>query len=98
MTIPDTKKIIAVITAAYPAHYKGFNQSMIENLVAVWHEAFKEGDYEAVSTGLKRFIKVDDSGFPPVPGQIRKKMPSKYEYMLEEIMRLEEHNLKRLSG
>lgn len=98
MTIRETQKIIAVITATFPGYYKSFTAEMLDSLVKSWFVLLKNYDYESASTGLERFLKSDKTGFPPSPGQIIAKMPSKYEGYLKEIMELEEHNRKRLSG
>ena len=98
MTIVEVKKLIAVVTATYPGHYKSFTSDMMQNLVLSWGEIFKDYDYIRASEGLRRFIKSDTNGFPPVPGQIIDKMPSRYEEMLNETLKIDQHNLKRLSG
>ena len=98
MTIKDTKKIIAVITATYPGYYRTFSQEMLDNLVRAWFALFKEYDYEDANTGLQRFMKSDNTGFPPSPGQVIAKIPSKYEKFLEEAIKIDQHNLRRRPG
>ena len=98
MTPNEIKKLIAVVTATYPTFYRSFDADMSRNLVGAWYSALKEYEYKDASIALQRFIKSDKTGFPPSPGQVIAKMPSKYEHMLKEIMEIEEHNRKRLQG
>ena len=98
MTFNEVQKLIAVVTATYPTFYKSFDAEKGKALVGAWNSALKDYDYKDASVGLKRFIQSDKNGYPPSPGQVIAKMPSKYEHMREEIMGIEEHNLKRLSG
>ena len=92
MTVQEAKKIMAVLSATYPQHYKNFDADMANNLITVWASIMAEYPYERVSTGLKRFIETDTKGFPPTPGQVIDKMPTKYELMFEEIAAFETHN------
>ena len=99
MTIVEVKKLIAVITATYPSHYKQFTQEMLENHAkVVWAAAFKDYDYKKASIGLGRYIDKDKSGFPPSPGQIIAKMPTIYEEMLNEKLAIDMHHITGLPG
>lgn len=98
MTQSETAKIITVIMANYPAHYKSFTPSMIENLVSAWSVTLSGYSYENANKGLMRYMQSDKSGFPPSPGQIIAKMPSIYEQYLQEILEIENDNTKRLTG
>lgn len=98
MTLSEIQKIIAVVTATYPTFYKSFDAEMSRNLVGAWNMALKDYEYKDASIALQRFIKSDKSGFPPSPGQVIAKMPSKYERYMKEIMEIEEHNYRRLKG
>lgn len=98
MTVNETKKIIAVITATYPGYYRSFSSEMIDNLVRAWFSLLKDYDYEDASTGLQRFMKGDSTGFPPSPGQVIAKMPGKYEKYMKEALKIDEHYIRRLGG
>ena len=98
MVLSEVQKLIAVMTATYPTFYKSFDADAGKSFINAWYSALKEYEYKDASIGLQRFIKSDSSGFPPSPGQVIAKMPSKYEKYLEEAMRIDEHNRKRLQG
>lgn len=70
MTIGEASQIVAVITTAYPQHYKGMPEEKVTNLVKLWHMMLEDYAYEIASAALKAFITGDTKGFPPVPGQI----------------------------
>ena len=99
MTIQEVKRLIAVITATFPSHYKHFTREMLEDHTKAWAVAFRDYSYEKASKGLSRYIDTDKSGFPPAPGQIIAKMPTIYEDQMNELIALQEqHRQKRLSG
>lgn len=96
MTKQETAKVITVIMATYPGHYKGYTPVMIDNLVGAWSMVFSEYTYKRANEGLMRYLKSDKAGFPPSPGQIIARMPSEYEEQLKEIQALEDK--RRLPG
>lgn len=63
-------KIVSVITAAYPSHYKNTTTEDITNLVNAWGLVMSDYPYEQVSAGLKIYLASDTKGFPPSPGQV----------------------------
>ena len=98
MTTGEIQKLIAIVTATYPTFYRNFDAEMSKNLVGAWYSALKEYEYKDACVALQKFIKSDKTGFPPSPGQVIGKMPSKYERYMKEIMEIEEHNYRRLKG
>lgn len=70
MNKQETKKVIASLMAAYPAHYRQFTTTDIDNLVSVWHSVFEDYSYNEASAGVKVFLASDVKGFPPSPGQV----------------------------
>lgn len=70
MTDQETWKIIYVLKAAYPNHFRNYNTTDLDNLVSAWGMVLEDYTYEQASNGLKVFMKSDTKGFPPSPGQV----------------------------
>ena len=70
MTKQEAAKLIYVIKAAYPQHYKSFGQNDLANIIQVWENVLDGYSYEQASAGLTIFLRTDSSGFPPAPGQV----------------------------
>ena len=70
MELVDTKKVLAYIAAAFPRYYANVTRASADRQALVWNDAFADYSVEAVMTGVKSYISVDGSGFPPSPGQI----------------------------
>lgn len=70
MTYGEASKLIMVITAAYPEHYKGMDAERVSALISLWSALLEDYPYAVVSAALRAFMASDTKGFPPVPGQI----------------------------
>lgn len=70
MELVDTKKVLAYIAAAFPRYYANVTRASADRQASVWNDAFTDYSVEAVMAGVKSYISVDSSGFPPSPGQI----------------------------
>ena len=70
MELVETKKIIAYIAGAYPRYFASVSRQSVERQAIVWNDALADYSVDAVMTGVKSYISVDSSGFPPSPGQI----------------------------
>lgn len=70
MTIEDTQKVLAYITAAFPRYFANVGKGAANNMITVWTDTFAEYSLQAVMTGVKGYISADSSGFPPSPGQV----------------------------
>ncbi len=66
----ETIKIIASMKAVYPSHFQRYSQQDISEMVAAWHTILEDLTYEEASAGLKIYIRSDQKGFPPTPGQV----------------------------
>ena len=64
MTDTETKKILAVLKAAYPAFYSKMNKDELYGVVEVWRDAFTETPAEYIAIAVKSLIKTH-SGYPP---------------------------------
>lgn len=70
MTRNEVKKIVAMVTAAWPTHFEKMTPSKLESLISAWDMGLEDYTYEQGEAGLKSFIKSDGKGFPPSPGQV----------------------------
>ena len=70
MELVETKKIIAYIAGAYPRYFANVSRQSVDRQAIVWNDALADYSVDAVMTGVKSYISVDSSGFPPSPGQI----------------------------
>ena len=83
MTEIETKKLVAIMTAAFPTHFAKYDIPMIERLVDVWKGVLEDYSYEDAHTGLMLFMKTDLSGFPPTPAMIIDKIAKHTEHRFE---------------
>ena len=70
MDLVETKKVLAYVAAAFPRYYANVTRSSADRQAIVWNDALADYSVDAVMTGVKSYISVDSSGFPPSPGQI----------------------------
>lgn len=70
MELVDTKKVLAYVAAAFPRYYANVTRASADRQALVWNEALADYSVDAVMTGVRSYISVDSSGFPPSPGQI----------------------------
>ena len=70
MELVETKQVLAYVAAAFPRYYANVTMSSADRQAIVWNDALADYSVEAVMTGVKSYISVDSSGFPPSPGQI----------------------------
>lgn len=70
MELVDTKKVLAYVAAAFPRYYANVTRASADRQALVWNDALADYSVDAVMTGVRSYISVDSSGFPPSPGQI----------------------------
>lgn len=70
MTIEDTQKVLAYVTAAYPRYFAHVTAESARNMITVWTDTLADYSMEAVMAGVRGYISAENSGFPPAPGQI----------------------------
>lgn len=70
MELVETKQVIAYIAGAYPRYFANVSRQSVDRQASVWNDALADYSVEAVMTGVKSYISVDSSGFPPSLGQI----------------------------
>lgn len=74
MTRAETIKILSVLRGAYPQFYRGIEKNEAEDTVNLWASMFADEPYQIVSAAVKALIVSNDSGFPPVIGQVKAKI------------------------
>lgn len=70
MNKDDIAKMIYLVKAAYPNHFKAHDQQTIKNMIDAWTMVFEDKDPGQAFKGLKIFLNTDSKGYPPSPGQI----------------------------
>lgn len=63
MTLTETKKILAVVRAAYPNFYKSLTATDANAMVVLWARQFSHVPYYVMNWALERIIK--KSQYPP---------------------------------
>lgn len=74
MNRQDTLKILAILKAAYPQHYRGMTAGDAEAMVALWTGMFDREPYAEVEQAVKAHIATDTKGFCPVVGAIKEQI------------------------
>lgn len=74
MTKQDALQLLFIVQTAYPKYYKVMNKNETNNFVDLWAAIFEDKPVNLVANALKAYIATDDSGYPPVPGAINKKI------------------------
>lgn len=72
MTKEETKKILAVIKAAYPAFYKDYTNDDLSGAVNVWHEMLIDDSYQNVSIAVSAIISTNK--FAPSIAEVKEKL------------------------
>lgn len=75
MNRTEVLAVMSVLRAAYPSFYRGMSRDDAENAVNLWEDIFCYDDAGTVGMAVRDFIAEDDKGFPPSPGQLKKKLP-----------------------
>lgn len=70
MELVETKKVLAYVAAAFPRYYANVTRASADRQAMVWNDALADYSVDAVMAGVRSYISVDSSGFPPSPGQI----------------------------
>lgn len=72
MTREEAKKLIMIISAAYP----NFKPADLTFTVNTWATFLRDYDYQVIEDALQRYILTDRSGFAPSIGQVIDHMQS----------------------
>lgn len=74
MNSKETVKILAILKAAYPQHYRGMTAGDAEAMVNLWNDMFDREPYAEVEQAVKAHIATDTKGFCPVVGAIKEQI------------------------
>lgn len=66
--------ILNLIKKAYPLFHYGATNEEAYKIVILWHNLFKNDDFELAMTAIKFYIATDTKGAPPTIGLIKTKM------------------------
>lgn len=69
MTREETGKLIRIMAASFPTSMPKETNG-IRNMIDAWAVIFAEDDYPSIEQALLYFIRTDNSGFHPSPGQL----------------------------
>lgn len=67
MDMNETRRILASITAIYPAFVKDRDPDVLSR---IWQQIFARAPYSLVNQALTAYIATDVKGFPPTPGAL----------------------------
>lgn len=70
MTQQETNRVMAILSAAYPAFYRNQSQDDIRAARDLWQQLFADEPYAVVSAAVTALIKTRTSTYPPVPGEV----------------------------
>lgn len=66
----DIAKMIYLVQATYPDHFKGYDKRKTKDMLDAWTMVFEDKDPGQAFKGLRIFLTTESKGFPPSPGQI----------------------------
>lgn len=70
MTTVETKKIMAILWAAYPGFYAKAGDRDRDAAVKLWQECFDAEPFELVSAAVHALIKTRPNSYPPAIGEV----------------------------
>ena len=66
----EVKRLVYIVTAAYPMHFGKYGATELRNLTDAWLAVLGDFTYAEAQVGLKAYLATDKKGFPPSVGQI----------------------------
>lgn len=70
----ESRTILAVLQAAFPAFYRGISDDKMLKIVKLWQSMFADDDYEVVSKAVKALIATKVEDFPPTIGAVKEQI------------------------
>lgn len=74
MNLPQTKIVLGVLYAAFPAFYKDIKPEAINSIANLWREMFADDDYELVMKAVHALITTKIDNFPPTIGAVKEQI------------------------
>lgn len=85
MNRTEVLAVMSVLKAAYPNFYRGISRDDAENAVNLWEDIFRYDEAGVVGLAVRDFIAGDEKGFPPAPGQLKKRLPRQRMSQMDEL-------------
>lgn len=70
MTRNEVDKILDEINSTYPERFRNYTTKQMEKTAIFWQRLFQDFTFEQVYAGLIAFIRQENKGYAPTPGQI----------------------------
>lgn len=70
MTRNEIDEILSVVNSTYPDRFRNFTNKQMDKTAIFWQRLFQDFSFEQVYAGLIAFIRQENKGFAPTPGQI----------------------------
>ena len=71
MNFEETKKVVFVMTKAYPKYFGDYTQADLKDLVSLWQQCMQDLQYEDVNNALITYLNSNDCQYPPQCGNLR---------------------------
>lgn len=70
MTLNEVSELIDLLMDEYPNAYAKMTDMGLKKKIALWYDIFRNYDTKLVMDAVKKYIATNNTGFPPVPGNI----------------------------
>ena len=74
MNLAQTKLVLGVLYAAFPAFYRDMKPEATNGISKLWQEMFAEEPYELVTAAVKALIATKVEGYPPTIGSVKEQI------------------------
>ena len=71
MNFEETKKVVFVMTKAYPKYFGDYTQADLKDLVSLWQQCMQDLQYSDVNNALITYLNSNDCQYPPQCGNLR---------------------------
>ena len=71
MNFEETKKVVFVMTKAYPKYFGDYTQADLKDLVSLWQQCMQDLQYADVNNALITYLNSNDCQYPPQCGNLR---------------------------
>lgn len=85
MTVEESAKVLAILKAAYPNHYRDMTKEQATGTINVWASQFVNIPVFVIMLAVNKHI--SSNKFPPTVSEVKEKIKSLY-YETQETLRL----------
>ena len=71
MNFEETKKVVFVMTKAYPKYFGDYTQADLKDLVSLWQQCMQDLQYVDVNNALITYLNSNECQYPPQCGNLR---------------------------